>query len=89
MQSQTMQYDAERECYVTTKPEPDVNRRVYGTYEGKLRIEETKDYDLSSGHISEHSSCIASLSAAGPLLINEEPNEAMQKYHTLEGCSGL
>jgi hypothetical protein len=89
MEAQQYTYDEERDCWVVPRPEPDVNRQVYGTYEGKLRIEETRDFDLSSGHISEHSACIASLSAAGSLLTNEDLSEAMQKYHELEGYSGL
>lgn len=86
---QGLTYDSNRDCYVTTKPEPEINRRVYGTYDGKLRIEETRDFDLSSGHISEHDVCIASLSAAGPILTEQEITDGMKAYHTLEGVDGL
>lgn len=89
MQAQEYTYDAERDCWIVPRPEPDVNRRVYGTYDGKLRIEETRDFDLSSGRISEHSACVASLSAAGPLLTDTDVSEAMQSYFTFDGCSGL
>ena len=86
---QGMTYDDSRDVWIQEKPEPDVNRRVYGTYDGRLKIEETRDFDLSNGHISEHSATIASLSAAGPFLTNSDITEGMQAYHNLEGVSGL
>jgi len=89
MQAQGYTYDEERDCWVVPRPEPDVNRRVYGTYNGNLRIEETKDYDLSSGLISEHSACIASLNSAGLLLTSQDVSQAMQSYFEFDGCSGL
>jgi len=89
MQAQEYTYDAERDCWVVSQPEPTVKRTVDGTYNGKLKLLETRDYDIRSGHISEHSACVASLNSAGPLLTNQEISQAMQSYFKFDGCSGL
>jgi hypothetical protein len=89
MTVKNMTYDSERDCWVQSQAEPDTKRRVYDIQDGKLRIEEIREFDILSGTISEHSSCVASLSAAGPILTESEITDGMQKYHTLEGVDGL
>jgi len=84
-----MQYDESRDCYVQAKPEPEISRFVDGTYNGKLKLSETTNYDVRSGLISEHSACVASLNSAGILLTNQEISQAMQSYFAFDGCSGL
>jgi len=89
MQAQDYVYDAERNCWVVSRPEPEVSRKVDGTYKGKLKLSETQDYDIRSGLISEHNACVASLNSAGPLLTNQDVSQAMQSYFEFDGCSGL
>jgi len=89
MQAQEYTYDEDRDCWVVSQPEPEVSRTVDGTYKGKLKLSETRDYDIRSGHIGEHNACVASLNSAGLLLTNQEISQAMQSYFEFDGCSRL
>jgi len=89
MQAQEYTYDKDRDCWVVSRPEPEVSRNVDGTYKGKLKLSETRDCDIQSGLISEHSACVASLNSAGLLLTNQDVSQAMQSYFEFDGCSGL